>query len=378
MSTTPSLAFDRDIFDLQKHGGIRLYYTQLSHSLATNCASRINISFPELSLDVLPPAFQSQRNVMLMGSRLCQLLASFVSAMLPAPIWRARKIYHATYYRNLLLRWSLNPTVVTIHDMIHETYPQYFDPYYKPSLLAYVRAKRSCIFAADAIVAVSYSTKQDLLRIYPQIPSSRVHVIHHGSDHIPAVSSRDVFDYPLFGEVSFSRFLLFVGSRAHYKGFDILLSGFSKFSPLYPDVGLVCVGSLFAKEEQDLISQLSLSGKVISASATPSQLVSLYAQAVALVYPSWYEGFGLPILEAMRARCPVLCSDIPSSREIADRHALFFKPGDSLDLLSKLMILVDLHPVSRERNLRDAQEHASSFTWNDTASNTCDLYLSLL
>ena len=377
MNSLPSLAFDQDIFQLQLHGGIRLYFTELSRALLVHRCNGLRLLQPSLSSDVLPLAPGGRGYWLMSGFRLCSLVVSFVSSISPAAPWQSRKIYHATYYRNPLLSCSVNPVVVTVHDLIHECCPEYFDPIYASSIKRYVKAKRRCIFAADAIIAVSYATRDDLLRIYPQLDPSRVHVIHHGSDHFPALSSAESCR-PLPQGLPYPRFLLYVGSRGHYKGFDDLLHAFSQLRLDSLDLGLVCVGSQFSVEEVGRIGDLGLTGKVISLQADEANLLRFYQHALGFVYPSWREGFGLPILEAMRARCPVVCSDIPSSREIADHHALFFRARDQQDLLRVLQELLDWDHVRRKGLLSAAQAHASRFTWQDAARRTCDVYLGLL
>jgi len=377
MTGPPCLAFDRDIFQLQLYGGIRLYFTELNRALRAEHHAHLRLDHPSLPSDVVPLSPESRGNTLMSGIRLGSLLISFVSSVLPSPPWQSRKIYHPTYYRNPFLNWSANPVVVTVHDLIHECCPQYFDPVYASSIQSYVKAKRRCIFAAHAIIAVSHATREDLLRTYPQIAADRVHVIHHGSDHVPAIcSSESLQPYP--AGVPLRPYLLYVGSRGHYKGFDDLLNAFSELTCSSQEVTLICAGSPFTAEESERIQRLSLAGNVFSVQADEALLVRLYQHALGFVYPSWREGFGLPILEAMRSRCPVLCSDIPSSREIADRHALFFRAGDPVDLLSKLRQLFAFDAARREMHLTAAQVHASRFTWQDTARRTCDLYLRLL
>ena len=377
MNRLPLLSFDRDIFQIQRHGGIRLYFTELNRALLVGFSSRVKLISPSFPSKVFPLVAELQDNAVFNGLVLCSLLTSFVVSMLPALLCRYPKIYHATYYRNPFLRWSLNPVVVTVHDMIHECFPQYFDTAYQASIQTYVKAKRRCIFAADAIIAVSHATKEDILRVYPDIDSSRIHVIYHGADHIPNIADEGRCQPPLVG-VPFRRFLLYVGSREHYKGFNDLLCAFASFSNLYDDCGLVCVGKPFTDAEAAELSSLALTELVISVPANESELIALYRHALAFVYPSWREGFGLPILEAMRARCPVVCSDIPSSREIAGRHAFFFNPADPGDLLSTLSEILILSPIDLKMRLNASFDLASCFTWENTAALTCDLYLSLL
>ena len=377
MSRLARVSFDRDIFQLQRHGGIRLYFSELSKALVSQHYSRLRLLDATLAASVFPSTQSGNRGCFRKASSFGLLLKSFACPLLPILPWQSHRVYHATFYRNFLIHLSRGCVVVTIHDLIHECYPQYFDPSYAASLRRYVMGKRRCIFAAQAIIAVSHATKNDLLRVYPQIDPGRVHVIHHGADHVPALCSLGASEPPQEG-LPFRRFLLYVGSRAHYKGFDDLLHAFAELAQSSRELGLVCVGLPFTADELARIQRLSLAGHVISAQADEAHLVSLYQYALCFVYPSWREGFGLPILEAMRTRCLVLCSDIPSSREIADQHAFFFKAGDSSDLLGKLQHLLVLDPVCRERHVSAAQVHASRFTWKDAAQRTSDLYLSLL
>ena len=377
MSRLACVSFDRDIFQLQRYGGIRLYFTELSKALVSQHASRLCLLDASLVASIFPLTRSSNRGCFEKAIGFGLLLKSFACPLLPILPWQSPRVYHATYYRNFFIHLSRSCVVVTVHDLIHECYPQYFDPSYAATLQRYVMAKRRCIFAAEAIIAVSHATKNDLLRVYPQIEPNRVHVIHHGSDHVPAITPQITIESPPLG-VPFRQFFLYVGSRGHYKGFIDLLLAFAELSVTSHSVGLVCVGSPFTSDEADRIQRLSIAEKVISVQADELHLISLYQHAVGFVYPSLCEGFGLPILEAMRSRCPVLCSDIPSSREIANRHALFFKAGDSKDLLTKLQHLFVLDPACRERHLSAAQVHASRFTWKDAAQRTSDLYLSLL
>lgn len=371
----PCLSLDRDIFHIQRHGGIRLYFSYLNDSLLLNCSPELRLLAPSLPSRVFPLASRSRFDFLRRAWAFSALVASFVFPLLPFS--RSRTVYHPTYYRNPLLRFSFNPVVVTIHDMIPECYPQYFNDSYRSTIKTYIRAKRWCLFAADAVIAVSHSTKADLLDVYPDINPDNVHVIHHGADHIPLKSSNDE-DQPVPLGLDSGNFLLYVGSRNHYKGFYDLLDSFLEFSRYHCDFCLYCVGASFSSDESQRIKHLSLEGKVISVQADQSELIWLYRHAQALVYPSWREGFGLPILEAMRSYCPVLCSDIPSSREIASNHASFFKPGNPKDLLSKLIALLSQDAEMRRRRLSAALVHSSQFTWKQTAQRTCDLYLRVL
>jgi glycosyltransferase involved in cell wall biosynthesis len=201
--------------------------------------------------------------------------------------------------------------------------------------------------------------------------------VYHGADHIPAAS---LFQSPhkMQASMPFSRYLLYVGNRSHYKGFDDLLSAFSRVSSLHNSLGLICVGVPFSGRELYRIQKFNLQGRVLALQVDDSRLLDFYRHAQGFVYPSWREGFGLPILEAMRACCPVVCSDIPSSREVAENHALFFRAGDQADLQAVLQHLLTLNPIVRSGLVCGAQGHASRFTWKEAARRTCDIYLDVL
>lgn len=372
-----SVSFDNDIFQLQKYGGIRLYYEQLNSSLSLSHSLKLRHSNSFIPSCVFPPPSFSINSFSQNILSYLSLAYSFVFPLLPSFSPTCFKIYHATYYRNPFLGLSSNPVVITIHDMIHELYSQYFEPEYQPSIRRYIHAKRRCIFAADSIVTVSRSTRNDLLSCYPQLDPARIIVVHHGCDHIPLCSSSPTALRPSFSP-NYSKYILFVGSRRHYKGFYDLLSAFSEFTRLYSEYALVCVGVPFSMEEKSILDSLSLLGKVFTVSADNFELPTLYRFAEVFVYPSWYEGFGLPILEAMRLRCPVLCSDIPSSREIAASHAYFFQPRNTSDLLTQVCSLVNLSPESKDRLTSSALAYTSHFSWKKTAELTAKVYHALL
>ncbi len=369
----PRVAFDCDIFMLQRHGGIRLYFSELIKAINEVSSSQIKSPDWKVISEILPAG---RHNMLWRHAGLLRLLGSFLSPLLPS-IWRESPIvYHASYYRNPFIRLSCNPVIVTVHDLIHELCSAYFESSYNSSIKRYVAAKRRCIYSADAVILVSKATLCDLLEVYPLFPQSKLHVIHHGADHFSALPPLRPAEHGGDG-LPFGRYILYVGSRNHYKGFADLLLAMAHLVTLY-DCNLICVGAQFGGAEQQQIFRLGLQRRVAVVAADSVRLSQLYQSAVAFVYPSWREGFGLPILEAMRSSCPVICSDIPSSREIADGYAMFFSPRTISELIVALSRVLEWPMETRCSFTDHAQQHAATFTWAKAARRTCDVYLGAL
>ena len=232
--------------------------------------------------------------------------------------------------------------------------------------LKVIRAKT--VYFVQMLLLLFQSTKNDPLYVYPQLDPNTVHVVRHGANHVPLLPREVRSDFQF--SCKFQKFLLYVGRREHYKGFDHLLNSFTMLCDQNTSLGLVCVGSEFTQDEVSLLKRLNIYDKVVSMHADNDLLISLYRSAVAFIYPSFKEGFGLPILEAMRLSCPVICSDIPSSVEIAQDKALIYTCGDNhalVDSVSKVLCMSDSELCAL---LSEAQSHASGFTWEDAAFQT--------
>ncbi len=194
-------------------------------------------------------------------------------------------------------------TVVTVHDFVYERYMN------GPKKWVHVIQKNAAIRAAQAIICVSESTKQDLLHFVGINPDQSIHVIYNGVS--------DIFQ-PLDIVLSNSPFILFVGQRGGYKNFNRLLDAM----PYLPDYELHCVGGgAFRSDELKGISETVVRRVRHLGFVTDEVLNVLYNRAVCLAYPSSYEGFGIPVIEAMKAGCPVVSVDCKAVLEVG-RDAL--------------------------------------------------------
>jgi glycosyltransferase involved in cell wall biosynthesis len=203
-------------------------------------------------------------------------------------------IYHPTFINPFFLRHiGSKPFVMTIHDMTQELFADHFSKTDDVGKL-----KKILALKARKIIAISENTKLDILRLYGnEIDENVIQVVHHGIRFDVNDAREPAMELP-------ENYLLFVGGRGGYKNFDRLLEAFARVRRVFPEVRLLCVGgSGFLKPELARISELDQQNHVKYASVNESELNFMYRRALAMVYPSLNEGFGLTILEAFANRC---------------------------------------------------------------------------
>ena len=270
-------------------------------------------------------------------------------------------ILHPTYYHPYFLKNLKTPYVITVHDMIHELMPEYFSqndpvPYHK----------RLCIEKASHIIAISETTKEDLINIL-DIHENRISVIHHGYKKPNIDSNQLKVDIK-------GNYILYVGDRAGYKNFTNFITALSPLLLERHDLSLICAGGgEFQITENELIMRLKLKGKVKQISATEQQLNSLYSNAIIFVFPSLYEGFGLPILEAFQNNCPIVASDNACFREILGNAGHYFDPNSHSEMLSKITNLID-NPSIREGLIKKGKEQLPKFAFEKCINKTIEVY----
>ena len=245
--------------------------------------------------------------------------------------------------------------VTVFHDLQHKRHPEYFRWFDLPfwRLLLWAAAHRS-----DRLIAVSEATRSDLLRFY-RIPRERVTVVHHGVE--PAFSRLD--------RSYTESYLLCVSTLHPHKNLQRLIPAYGRKER---DFRLILAGlrGFHAEAIERQIADLGLRDQVQITGWVPrEELYSLYARARAFVYPSTFEGFGMPVLEAMAAGIPVACSDIPPLREVAGDAALYFDPLDEDEIASAIeRIMTDA--ALQERLAQAGRERARGFTWRKSAEQT--------
>ncbi len=363
MDTSVHVFFDDQIFSLHTHGGISRYFVEMMRAFRGQS---------ELGVQVTDRRMWT-KNHYLVGSglgrrtpwppRLATALIRTLNRFTRRP--GSADIVHHTYYdpRYLKRFRGSGLRVITVHDMIPELFPGLF-PKGNPHL-----AKREYVDAADLVLCVSDSTRRDLIRIYgePAVPSV-VTPLAVGGEFEPGHARPGVLP---------KRYVLFVGSRSGYKDFDVLADAYAK-AEIPPEVILVAIGGgRFKPEEKSRLRALGISRRALQLDLDDAELRGTYANAECFVFPSRYEGFGLPTLEAMASGCPVILAESSSHIEVGGKAALFFAPGEAPELARMLGSLVG----NEELKLRmGALGHAqkTKFSWEKTARMTADAYHELV
>ncbi len=235
-----------------------------------------------------------------------------------------------------------------------------------------VRKERERALAAvDAVIAISECTKADILREYGISPE-KVHVVHDGVGEEFFERGADPSSVPFPS----GRYLLYVGKRNEYKRFRWFLRAVAPFMWRHPSLRILCTGEPFCRREWAWIVGLGLWGRVRSRRFTADEMPAVYANAMALVYPSIYEGFGLPILEAMAAACPVVCARASCLPEVAGDAAAYFEQDDGAGLRAVLNGLLPFRGGAAERRaewIEKGKARAKCFSWNKCAHGTAEV-----
>ncbi len=266
-------------------------------------------------------------------------------------------LIHATYFDPYVLAANKlhRPLVITIHDMIDEVMHE-----------GHMTPRRKALLAKHAthIIAVSEHTKKDVMQIL-HIADDKISVVYHGSS-VTAVEPQQIPDLP-------ERYVLYVGGRQRkYKNFELFLRAMQSVVK-EENVEIVCIGSPFTQEENVVIQAYGLQQCVHSLFAEDDQLYYIYHHAQCFVYPSCYEGFGLPILEAWSAACPLLLSRSSCFPEIAGDAAAYFEENNADDLAKKTLHL--LRSVEARKELIERGEaRLMNYSWDKAAEKIACVY----
>lgn len=351
------VAFDEQIFAIQRHGGISRMFAELIRAFVAG-RSGVEVAplhAPIINRYVLDDPVLARAT----GARAASTEWSALARYFTRVSRRAdADVVHNTFYLPHGLVSSRGAArVVTVHDMIPELLPE------TRRRLDFLTLKRRYVTEADHVICVSEWTRRDLERIYGPLRAS-ISVVHHGVDPRFAPGAAPLEQFP-------SRYLLFVGNRGSYKDADVL---FRALQGLPSDIALVCVGGgSLTSQERVRLRSLGIEDRVSQTTLPDSEMASAYGNALAFVFPSRFEGFGLPILEAMACGAPVVLARATAFPEVGGDAARYFEPGDDRDLIGVLREIVGSEAARAELGLRGL-ERARAFSWSAAAARTAEAY----
>ena len=357
--------YDHQTFGLQKFGGISRYFVELMSRLPDGYDVDNSVVFSDnVYLNGASDKLAKGRPFrhVVRGDFRIKALVNKIDSLRRVRAGRF-DVFHPTYYDPYFLKSLKRPYVITVHDMIHEKFREMFSPKDKTEIF-----KKEVVAKADKIIAISQNTKKDIIDIYG-IPDDRIEVIYHGH----SCSGRQAVPVDGLPE----KYILFVGQRGGYKNFDMLLRAFARIHRIYPEVKLVCTGRVFSGQEMADIASLRLENAVYRYFVSDAQLDYLYNKALCFVFPSLYEGFGIPILESFAARCPIALSNTSCFPEIARDGGVYFDPYDEDSVYETLMKLTDDSSLRGEL-VAKGSSILQNYSWDKMAAATAEVYRSVV
>jgi glycosyltransferase involved in cell wall biosynthesis len=364
------ICFDPQIFAQQDYGGVSRYFCETAIRLAAAPDTEVSVlAFGHVNAHVadVPRRIVVGRRLPMLPQPALRPLSRFNQLL--ARAWLGRRpadIVHETYYSGMRTAKPGVPTVVTVFDMIHEKFPDY-----APRTRRIADEKRAAIQRADHLICISENTRRDLEQLYG-IGRSRASVVRLGFAFKNASGlgdERSPISEP---------YILYVGKRGGYKDFASLLRAYAANASLMHRFALVCFGDApFSAPEQALMTELGVTpGRVFHRGGNDALLATHYRHAALFVYPSRYEGFGMPPLEAMSQGCPVVCSNAASLPEVVGDAAEMFEAGNPEALRAAIESVLD--SPHRAAVLRESgRRRAGEFSWETCARQTRQVYASL-
>src|SRR3989338_5735874 len=286
--------------------------------------------------------------------------------------------YFDLFFHTLPILKKSSRVVVTIHDVIPLVFPNHFPTGIKGNINFFLQ--KFALNNVDAVIFDSKTSKDDIVSKL-SIPEEKIHVVYLAPSpvfkkiSVPKKLSQVVRKYDLP-----SQFVLYVGDVNWSKNIQNLLEAVNK-----SEVNLIMVGKALADESlaevreiNNLINKLNIKDKVFRVGYIKDyDLVAIYNLAQVTVLPSYYEGFGLPVLESMACGTPVVCSNVASLKEIGQDAAIFCDPTDPNDISKKIDMISKLTTTQKEKTSQKLIKHASKFSWEKVAGETIKVYKSV-
>jgi mannosyltransferase len=350
--------FDNIVFSIQKVGGVSAVWSELIKRVHQQYIAGY-LEYGYVDNIFRKHLFLPKEKIILYSGRYIKLQKLF-----DVKIKDDEKfIFHSSAYRICKLKNALN--IVTVHDFIDEYYNKNF---IKRNLI--IARKKYCISKADAVICVSENTKNNLLNFFPNIiGESKIFVIHNGKSE---KFKREAFSLKnSFPELNSQEYILFVGNRSGYKNFRVIVEAIS----LFHEKKLVIVGGGNLKSDEKCLLDCTLGDSDYFHYQMPENesLNLLYNNAYCFIYPSLYEGFGIPVIEAQSAGCPVVASNKSSLPEILKDTAILLDEITPHAISQALRKLENIDV--RNSIIQKGLKNANNYSWDIMAEKYIDVYL---
>ncbi|MBP1650328.1 MAG: glycosyl transferase group 1 family protein [Bacteroidetes bacterium] len=364
--------YDYQTFTMQEYGGISRYFYEL---IARGAKDR------DMNVDV---SLRLSNNAYLNGSSYPGLYRFFPGKQFKGKsrimhaVNRGKSermiskgnydVLHPTYYDTYFLKNlpAGKPFTVTFLDMIHEKFADKYEELRGD--IGIYENKKELLQHASKVIAISECTKRDIIDIFG-VDGDKIEVIYLGSSfNSGSASSNRLVAAP---------YLLFVGNRSIYKNFSLFVESVKPILDANKELKIVCAGGgNFSVAEKEQFQRLQITDRVLFHRIDDSTLASLYKYAEVFVFPSLYEGFGIPVLEAFACGCPCLLSSGGSLPEVGGDAALYFDPLDVNEISTAVNSI--LHDTEKRAELiSKGLKRLEQFSWNNTYQNTLAFYKSL-
>ncbi len=386
------ILYDHQIFSSRTYGGILRYFCSMlnSYTCDPEITFRVAIKYSDAKyfystshgINVAPFLKRST------SKGLLYLPSKLINGMIVKPTNAYRRfvnerfsissirkydfdIFHPTYYNPYFIDYINNkPFVLTVYDLIHERFPELFG-----NQKQVVIWKSQLIRRATKIIAISNCTKNDLVSHY-KISPHKIEVIYLANgfftNNILNANEARGIKLP-------ERYLLYVGDRRGYKNFNFLITSVSEVLLKDKTLHVICGGGPpFTTDEIDLFNLYNIHNQIqYIPISNDAELVALYKNALAFIFPSLYEGFGIPILESFICECPIILCNAGALPEVAGDACLKFDPDDKDSLVNAIREVISNENL-RKRLVKKGSLREKNFSWDRTAVETKQLYKSLL